>query len=197
MKNPQFIITPEMLEKCQQFATDSIGTNAKKYARRNQFDTDKIKQDITTGKLAELGVWQKVSELLPDLSEPDFAIYQKKDKNWSADLQSPSGIRVGVKSQVIQSEINYGRSWVFQCRMGASYDIDTGIFGNADPNHYVCFVSLNVPKKIGELRAIVKVNWLHQKKLFKAMKLAKLQNNKVAVYWEDLEKLGDELLQLK
>jgi hypothetical protein len=92
----------------------------------------------------------------------------------------------------IKSEIAFGRSWVFQFGNGNKFDCDTGIFGKPDTSHYVSFVSLNVPKRTGELRALVKVQWLHDKKLFKAMKKQSLQGNKVAVYYEDLEKFGSE-----
>jgi hypothetical protein len=198
IKNPQFIISPEMLNKCAEFAQASIDTNANRYAHRNQFNVSKIKDDIRNGKVSEFGVYEVLSQALPDLTLPDCQVYAKKDKSWDPDLKSPSSeIRLAVKSQDINSEINYGRSWVFQYNQNKNYDCDTGIFGKKlDPNYYVCFVSLNVPKRTGELRAVVRVQWLHEKKLFKPMKKLNLQGNKLAVYYSDLEQHLEELWQL-
>lgn len=195
--NPKFTITDDMLTKCTKFAEDSVGTSADKYARRQQFNINKIQDDIRNGKLGELAVWQKLVNTYPNLSQPDFNIYDKKQKSWDPDLKdADSALRVGVKSQDIKSAINYGDSWVFQFGNGKKYDCDTGIFGEAEDNHFVSFVSLNVPKRIGEIRGIVKVKWLHDNNLFKSMKLAKLQGNKVAVYLDDLNQLQNQLWQL-
>jgi hypothetical protein len=197
MQDPKFIITDETLEKCTKFANESVGTSTDKYAKRNQYDVAKIASDIRNGKIAEECVWQKLKDLYPNLSAPDYNIYTKKDKSWDPDLKDLGvPLRVAVKSQEIKSEIAFGRSWVFQFGNGNKFDCDTGIFGKPDASHYVSFVSLNVPKRNGELRAVVKVQWLHDKKLFKAMKKQSLQGNKVAVYYEDLEKFKDELWQL-
>lgn len=197
IKDPKFTITEEAFDKCVTFAKDSVGTSADKYARRNQNNVSKIMDDIRNGKLAEEFVYQKLVEIYPNISTPDYTIYDKKKKSWDPDLKDPKvPIRVAVKSQEIKSEIAYGRSWVFQYGNGGKYDCDTGVFGDKDDNHYVCFVSLNVPKKVGELRALVKIQWLHDEKLFKPMKMKNLQGNKLAVYYEDLEKHADKLWQI-
>ena len=198
LKDPKFIFSEDILDKCIKFAQDSVGTNAGKYASRNQFNPEKIKNDIKTGKLGEEVVYNKLSELYPNLTKPDYTIYAKKDKSWDPDLKdAASKLRFGVKTQDLKSELAYGCSWVFQCRMGAKYDCDTGVFGkDIDPNHYVCFVSLNAPKRFGVIKAIVKIQWLHDKKMFKEMRQEYLRGNKVAVYYEDLERYPKELYQL-
>lgn len=197
IKDPKFVISEEVLQKCTQFAKDSVSTSADKYARRNQTNVIKIMDDIRNGKLAEESVYQKISEIYPNISKPDFNIYDKKQKSWDPDLKDSNiPIRVAVKSQEIKSEIAYGRSWVFQYGNGGKFDCDTGIFGKGDDSHFVCFVSLNVPKRQGQIQAIVKVQWLHDNNLFKPMKMKNLQGNKVAVYYEDLEKLSDQLWQI-
>jgi hypothetical protein len=193
----KFFISPDIFEKCTKFARDSVSTSLDKYARRNQFDVEKIVKDIRNGKIGEEGVWEKVSKLYPDLSQPDHKIYQKKDKSWSPDLSDDQAdFKLAVKSQDIDSSLAFGESWVFQFGNGGKYDCDSAVFKESDPNHYVAFVSLNVPKRTGEIKAIVKIQWLHDKKLFKEMQKASLRGNKVAVYYEDLEKYNDQLFQL-
>lgn len=190
-------LTEDTFLRCNAFAEASVGSNAAQYARRNQFNIVKITQDICTGKLGEELVYQALVKQFPNLTKPDHAIYEGRKKSWAPDLSDPdSGVVVGVKTQEIKSELAYGRSWVFQHRVGKSYDSDKGIFGEKDDKHYVAFVSINTPKRIGELRGIVKVSWLHEKDLFKPMKLQHLQNNKMAVYYEDLAKHGKKLWQL-
>lgn len=197
MMSSKFIITPEIYEKCTDFAKASVGTSSDKYARRNQFNVEKIVKDIRNGKIGEEGVHQILSLTYPQLTQPDHNIYDKVNKSWDPDLKdASSGIRVGVKSQDIESAIHFGESWVFQFRAGQKYDVDTGIFGEKDDKHYVAFVALNVPKKTGEIRALVRVDWLHQNKLFKEMQKQTLRGNKVAVYYEDLEKYKEQLWQL-
>lgn len=194
---PNFEISPEVYTKCTNFANDSVKTSADKYARRNQNDVYKIMKDIRNGKIGEEAVYAKVVERFPKISEPDHNIYDKKDKSWAPDLKdADSDLRLAVKSQDFESAVNFGDSWVFQFGNGGKYDCDTEIFKEIDPNHYVAFVSLNVPKRKGTIRAIVKVSWLHEKKLFKEMKKQSLRGNKVAVYLEDLEKYKEELWQL-
>lgn len=195
--DPKFTITADNLIKCMAFAKSSVNTSSDKYASRNQFDIDKIIRDIRNGKVGEEGAYEKILAIYPELSKPDYQIYAKKDKSWSPDLtDSASGVHIGVKSQDRESADHFGESWVFQYGNGGKYDCDTGVFKTTDPNHYVAFIALNVPKKVGNVRAIVKVQWLHDKKLFKEMKKASLRGNKVAVYFSDLELYTDELWQL-
>lgn len=195
--DPIFLISQDILSKCTEFAKSSVDSSADKYARRNQFDVEKIIKDIRNGKAGEEAVYEKVSAMFPDISKPDHEIYSKKDKSWSPDLiDETSGTHIAVKSQDIESALAFEDSWVFQYNNGKSYDCDTGIFKDKNDLHYVAFVSLNIPKRKGLIRAIVKVKWLHDKKLFKEMKKESLRGNKMAVYLEDLEQYPDQLWQL-
>lgn len=194
----KFIITPDIYQRCSDFAKSSVGTSSDKYARREQFDIDKIVKDIRNGKIGEEGVYHNLLAAYPQLTPPDHNIYDKSNKSWDPDLKdTASGIRIGVKSQDIESAIHFGESWVFQFRVGQKYDVDKGIFGDEDDDHYVAFVALNVPKRTGEIKALVKVNWLHKNSLFKPMQKQNLRSNKVAVYYEDLEKYKEELFQIR
>jgi hypothetical protein len=203
--NSKLIISPEILDKCEKFATASAPTNMSALSRRGQSNPEAIKRQIKSGKIAEVLVHQEASKNFPKLSEPDFNIYSKKEKSWDPDLRDlDSEIRIAVKSQEREQADYYHESWVFQFNDGKNYDCDTEIFGkNINPNQYVAFILLNTPKKTGEIRAIVKVQWLHDKKLFQPMALAKFNqtNNKLAVYYDHPEynsliKYQNELWQL-
>ena len=73
IKDPKFVISEEVFDKCTKFAQDSVESSANKYARRNQWNVAKIMDDIRNGKIAEEMVYQKVSELYPNISKPDFS----------------------------------------------------------------------------------------------------------------------------
>jgi hypothetical protein len=193
MIDPNFVITPELFEKCTTFGLQSGSTSADAYAKRNQKDLSKIEKDIRNGKIAEQAVHDKLVSLYPNLSLPDFNIYSKKDKSWDPDLKDSSGLRVAVKSQEAASALAYGESWVFEYGTSNSKG-DVGIFGKDIAKHYVCFVNLNITKLIGSIRAIVSVEWLRNNDLFKPMKLSYL-TSKRAVYYSDLEKF-ENLWQL-
>jgi len=195
--NSKFVITQDIYDRCVSFANASVGTSSNKYASRNQFDVEKIKKDIRNGKIAEEAAWEVLSKSYPNLSKPDHSIYTAKQKSWEPDLTDKEiPIRVAVKSQDIESEINFGRSWVFQFNKTSNYDRDTGIFGDVDNNYYAIFISLNIPKRSGTIQAIVKIKWLHDHNLFKPMIKTNLQNNKLAIYYDDLVKFKDELWQI-
>jgi hypothetical protein len=191
-----FSISDEIMEKCTKFAENSVGTSAAAYARRNQFNVKKIEKDIRNGKIGEEIVYQYLQPTFPEISAPDHQVYAKKDKSWDPDLKDPSGLTVGVKSQNFDSAALYGHSWIFQFRMNTPYDIDKEVFSaNTSNQKYMAFVSLNVPKKEAEIKALVRIAWLRENNLFKAPKKDNLKNNKVAVYQDDLNKF-DNLFQL-
>lgn len=78
MQDLKYIISDEMFDKCEKFAQESVLTSADKYARRNQFDIEKIKKDIRNGKIGEQGTFNLLKDKHPTLLSPDYNIYSKK-----------------------------------------------------------------------------------------------------------------------
>jgi hypothetical protein len=189
--NYKFAITEDIFNRCSKFAADCVSTNIDKYAQRNQFDVDKIEKDIRAGKVGEELVYNYLITLYPNISKPDHNIYQKNNKSWDSDLRGPNGLKIAVKSQDIYSAIHFGESWVFQ-KGNYERDVDTEIFGSNLEKKFVAFVALNIPKRTGEIRAIVSVKTLHDENLFKPMQKESLQGNKVAIYYSDLELLTEK-----
>lgn len=194
--NLTYKITQDMIDVANEFAEKSAITSLDKYHKRNQNSLLKIKSQIKDGKIGEMIAYQHLCKIFPEISKPDLSIFDNFQKSWDPDLYDPSGIRIAVKSQDIVSAINYGESWVFQYRPNKNYDCDFGVFKENNDNHYVAFNALNVPKRFGSIRAIVKIKWLHEKKLFKEMKVHQLRGNKLAVYYDDLLEFENELFQL-
>jgi hypothetical protein len=94
--------------KCAAFADEQLKTSAKLYKYRGEQNKEKMRQDIIIGKMAELGVQKFLKS-----SKPDFTIYERNKKSYSADLRL-GNLRIHVKSQSEDSVRKYGHSWLFQ-----------------------------------------------------------------------------------
>lgn len=185
-----FVISQQTVDKCFKFAKESVSSSEDKYANRNQFDIDKIIKDIRNGKIAEEQTFLHLKNKYNSLTKPDYNIYDKYNKNWDPDLKC-NEFKLAVKSQDYDSALIFGTSWVFQFNNNNSFDCDKQIFKTSeedDKKHFVSFVSLSVPFRKGEFKAFVSVNWLKKNNLFKEMKKKSLRGNKVAVYYEDIQK---------
>jgi len=192
----EFKISRDIFEKCTEFANKSVDSSISKYASRNQFNKNKIIEDIRNGKIGEEIAWKFLSSKFDSVSKPDYNIYSKNQKSWAADLTTNLEQSIAVKTQNLESAKAYGTSWVFQGGVNNSYDTDKKIFKEKDDKHYACFVLIDLDNRIGTIKAIVKVNWLHENNLFKPMKLKHLQNNKSAIYFDDLQEYKDQLWQI-
>lgn len=185
----KIIISEEIVNKAMKFAEDCVGSNKDKYASRGQNSNSQIQYNIKNGKIGEELVYQWLSKKYK-ISLPDYTIFDKSEKSYDSDLKGEN-IRISCKAQNINENLSFSESWVFQ---NGKNDYDKEIFGENRINTYIAFVSLNIPKRFGEIKAIVTNNFLHENNLFKPMKLESLQNNKVAVYLEDLEKFDNLFL---
>jgi hypothetical protein len=152
------------------------------YATRNQFNASKRTTDQITGKMGEFAVYKYLSPKI-NISKPDCNIYKRSEKSWDFDLKAEN-INMHVKSQSLESGERYGISWIFQHN-------DKEVFNSTKPNQFVSFVSVDMQKAECIIRSIIKLEDLHNNKLFKLPKLKKLQEmNKLAVYFKDIEYLG-------
>lgn len=175
-------LTPEDAAKCYEFAS-KIDTGF--YATRGQLNNTKRIRDQFCGKIGELAAYRYFQSKGIELSQPDFEIYGRNKKSWDYDMKG-DGINLHCKSQLVEQGNRYGISYIFE-------NTDKHIFKEYSANDYVCFVSVNLEKKEAEIRAVVKLQDLHDKKLFALPKLAYLRT-KAAVYYDDLKKsLKDNL----
>ena len=153
------------VKKCREFANKA---NVRVYLGRARITEEKARNDIFIGKIAEFAV----SRSIPGCSEPDVTIHEKP--TWGADLKLPDGTKVHVKTQSVEQAAKYGTSWIFEKKDRGVKSKKPGIaalcVSNSDGS--VC------------IHAIVPVQYLHDKELFKPTKLK--FRDKVAIYAEDL-----------
>lgn len=179
------IFSKQDIDICKKFS-EEVDTSF--YETRNQFDSIKRKSDSFIGKLGELTVYYYLLDKYPGITYPDFNIYEANQKSWDYDLKH-SSFNLHVKTQEVLQSAKFGESWIFQ-------NTDSHIFRKYNKNDYVAFVKVNLYKKEGIVRAIVSLDMLHNNKLFELPLLEKLQDNKLAVYYNDLERFKDQLWQL-
>lgn len=189
----KYIISEELFNKTLEFAKDSAPTSQNKYAARGQNDIVRITSQIQAGKIGEQAIHDKLIIYLTGLSEPDYEIYHGKQKNWNPDLSDITidpPITIGSKAQEYQQSLLFGESWVCEYRQDAKFDRDTGIFSEEakKPGHFICCSLVNVPKRWVQLKAIIAISTLHEKKLFEPMVKKNLQSNKLAIYMDSIEK---------
>lgn len=180
----------DLIEQCQSFAKTSLPTSVDQYARRGQDPSKYYRQviQLTNGKLGEELAHASYLPYYPALTRPDYKIYSKKDKSWEPDLlDATSGIRIAVKTKDQRDAEQWGASWIFE-------KTDRKIFGdkldnkNLDPNQYVCLVVVDLIGKKGELKACVKLQWLHDNDLFSKPDRDYL-GTKLTVRLENVEKV--------
>lgn len=101
-------ITDEDIAIATDFA-DKRSADTALYQKRGGFKPS----DIINGALAEIAVHRKFKQKFPDISEPDFKIYKKREKSFKADL-SAGDKHFHVKGQSISSAVKYTASWLMQ-----------------------------------------------------------------------------------
>lgn len=100
-------ITPEDFLRCEKFAYSQLETSSESEYRRRGGDPSKFRHQIVVGKLAEIAVGKHIG------IEPDFATYEREDKDFSPDMVRGK-TRFHVKGQDIAQSKKYGHSWLFQ-----------------------------------------------------------------------------------
>lgn len=190
-----------LFDKCQQFAQQSLGSSVDQYARRGQDPSKYYRMiiQLTNGKLGEELDYNTFLPYYPNLTKPDYQIYEKKDKSWEEDLIDPvANVRLAVKTKDKRDADQWGPSWIFE-------KTDRKIFGskldnqNLDLHQYVCLNVVDNIKLQGRVLACVNLQWLHDKKLFEKPDRDYL-GTKLTVRFDSMLKVisnSDELWQLE
>ena len=96
---------------CHWFSKYSVFSSLSEYEKRNQFNEDKIINDIYNGKKAEFLVYNFLISKQKKLASPDLNIYERYNKSYDADLHLKN-VNIHVKSHKVNG--NFPVSWVFQ-----------------------------------------------------------------------------------
>jgi hypothetical protein len=181
MKN-KYTLPPEIYITCANFADQVVETNLSEYASRNQFNREKITNDILYGKLAEWGVYFiYLNKGRTNINPPDMRILDVKDKSFSSDLNWHL-FNLHIKSQSRDSALRYGDSWLFQTKdplfgYSTEYDIVVG-----------CSVEIRTCDILGNVESVlveIKIEKPFKDINFSEPKLSKFAGNKKAFYLKE------------
>lgn len=161
-------ITEYQEKQCDLFSKFSVFSSLEEYKKRNQFDKEKIINDIYNGKVAEFMVYNFLILKQKKPNSPDLNIYEKYNKSYDADL-ALQGANIHIKSHNVNS--NFPISWVFQKK-------DPLITKIKDDD----FLALVVMNK--------EINYMYLKKIsevsFKEPVKESLKETKLCIYENDL-----------
>lgn len=186
----------ELYDKCVEFANNSISLSEDQYARRGQDinKRDLIINQLINGKLGEELVSECYSDYYNHLTQPDYFIYDKSEKNWDEDLvDKNANVRIAVKTKDRNDANRWGASWIFE-------KTDKKIFApNIDPNQYVCLVVVDRDLLQGRMLACVQLQWLHDNNMFEKPDRDYLTTKLTVRYNTMLAKISskEDLWQLK
>lgn len=172
-----YTLSSDIFKICEHFADKVFVTNKDEYAKRKQFNSSKIKNDILLGKLGEWGVYfMYLSKGRSNINTPDMSVYSHQKKSFDPDLYWGL-FNLHIKSQSLDSATRYGDSWIFQAKdplFGYSneYDIIVGCRVAVDDNAKTATVEMLLEKPFKKLK-------------FGDTKLLKFSENKKALYLKD------------
>jgi hypothetical protein len=184
-----YSFTSEDYNQATKFAKDKLPTVISSYKGRNRsINFEGILNTSKVGALGEIAAYNILHQYI-DISKPDFAIYKPKDKNWEPDLASlTKKPAFGVKAQTEEMANRCKLSWIYQFGDGKKWGCDRPFFVEKSPNYYSVLILLK--DGCGELKAVVSADDLYKYKLFQPTVYSHIRDNKVAVYFADLQKHG-------
>ncbi|MBX3238528.1 MAG: hypothetical protein KIT80_07045 [Chitinophagaceae bacterium] len=172
---PQTVKVPaDIVEKAKDFAKRVAATTD--YSDSNQYSKTKISNDHLISKIGEEAVKIVFQGLGKTVIDPDYGIYEAKQKSWREDLTIDT-IPMAVKTQKRSAASIYGLSWTFQCSATRTDPI------LQKPEAWVCFVEYN--DRHG-YECIVYPPCQIKELTFKEPKKEELKHMKKVVYAEDL-----------
>lgn len=143
------------------------------YKKRGGFKVE----DIINGALGELAVNKLLKDAFPDITDPDFNIYDKSQKSYKADMQSGNK-HFHVKSQSILSAETYGASWLMQ-----RHD---PTLKNPEHNHYMVPTVVDVKNKVVWVYGVIPMKTLVSEGLVGECVVPMFRQTKVCIYLETI-----------
>lgn len=150
------------------------------YLDSSQSVKDKIQRDAYSGKLAEFAVYERLTDLGYNCSEPDLEIYPQKDRTWKPDLRLTVGKE--TRNVHVKCSPNKSKSWVFQADFAGRYDKE--IFDNQNKTDIIYLTETTFDVNI-IIYCIMDIQ--QALALMKLPRLRKLYGNKLCIYKEDIK----------
>jgi len=138
------------------------------------------------GKLGELAVYLYLKDSY-DITEPDFKIYEVKDKSWDSDLKIENE-HLSIKAQDIQSAKKFGLSWTFQYIKGGRSD-------SSIKKNITVIPTLYDNTYYNDLRVVVFPSIKIENVKFGEPKKKSLKGKKLVMYAEENYELLDEWIE--
>ena len=164
---------------------DKDFTKIKEFVHKRKKDSELYKQrggfreeDLWVGAFAEIAAYNYLREKGKDVSYPDFAIYDKKDKSYAADLFDGSKF-YHIKGQSKRSQKLYGHSWLLQ-----RYD---KIVKKSIKNHCLVLCNVDVENRTVEIVGTPTLNSIHRTESFGECSYFAFRKTKVALYLKQLK----------
>lgn len=180
------ILTKKELEKCMQFAENSVDSSLSHYKRRNNTSRSRIIQDIYTGKCGEIGVYKILKSLGYEVNQPDFEIYEGRKKSFNADM-TYGNYNIHCKAQNEESATKYGISWILQYG-GSGWGHTDKLFKNRS-KFDILAPTLIIGDEV-QLFGLIRVDDLFKKDMIKMPSCKWFADTKRAIYYDDIKSLS-------
>lgn len=176
VNNVKLKISNLWIRKCEEFADQQLKDSYNLYKHRGEQRIEKMRDDIIVGKLVELAAYKFLKPMFTNLSKPDFTIYERKNKSFSADLYTKA-VSFHVKGQSEQSRKKYGSSFLFQKT--------DPVIRTPEPNHFIIVGVVDEEKLFVTLLGCISA--ANMKQYIKEPKNPTYALTKVAVYVDDFD----------
>jgi hypothetical protein len=173
--------TPSDLSLAETFAVRRTATSFGIYSSRGESRPSKINEDTIVGALGEICFHRVYSNIDPSLSSPDFTLYTKERKSFSADLKSDS-FDFHVKSQSLESSQRHGISWLFQK--------SDPLYRRPTPRDWLVFCIVDMGRHQVNFLGFASAVDIKEKDAWGIPNSPKYRDTKVALYFDMLEELG-------
>lgn len=167
-------LTANDIKKAKEFAA-LRSKDSKLYEKRGGFKLS----DIITGALAEIACHKLIRKHEPELSKPDFTIYDKSQKTYKADLYTETR-SFHIKGQTLQSAETYGASWLMQRRDPILNDPENG--------HYLVPCVVDEENKVVYVYGCVPMRTMTTEGLIGECVVPMFRTNKVCIYLSEITK---------
>lgn len=167
-------------KKAERFADARCEEDQSLYKRRGGFK----RCDILSGALGEIAVAKYLQALGFPVNNPDFEIYDKKNKSFDCDLTDGKRL-FHVKSQSKKSAERYGESWLLQRR-------DPLVNAPTIKDYIIpCVVDLESNRV--EIWGVISFNALVKNGGVGECKVPRFRTTKVALYLDSMKELSSSL----